>query len=184
VVLVPIALFVFFIKDHMKTLIAYHVLIFVGMGLVGLFAILHAIVKSKGTGMALMIGSGIGLYLAYVPFNNIIWDLILATFEYSANSGFLMYICDSLGYLSSVAVLMGRNFAASSMAWGTFYIGMCCVMAGTGIICMSISFFYYLGKYRRTKGFHTEAVEVAEKSPEDDASEATPEPIKVEEDLQ
>jgi hypothetical protein len=164
VVIIPIIIFVFCIQDNMKTLLAYHILIFCGMALIGGLAILERASPGKTTGMLLMIGTGIGLYLAYVPFSNIIWDLMLATFKYKANSGFLMYVCDSLGYLSSVAVLMGRNFGGGDMEWGSFYSAMCLVVAATGVVCMSLSLVYYIVKFKRSKGSLIDAREDDENS--------------------
>jgi hypothetical protein len=161
VVIVPIISFVFCIKDNMRTLVAYHILIFCGIGLVGGLALLHTIVQTKVTGMVLMVGSGIGLYLCYVPFSNILWDLILATFEYSANSGFLMYVSDSLGYLSSVVVIMIRNFGGGSVKWGTFFVAVCGAMAVTGVVCMTSSLMYYTIKHRRSMTLHEGLVETS-----------------------
>jgi hypothetical protein len=173
VVIVPIIIFVFCISDNLRTLIAYHILIFCGMILVGGLAILQRASSTKATGMLLMVGTGIGLYLAYVPFSNIIWDLMLATFKYKANSGFLMYVCDSLGYLSSVGVLMGRNFGGGSLEWGSFYNTMCLAAAGTGIVCMSVSLAYYIVKFRREIGLLTEVGETDEGAERDLTAELT-----------
>jgi hypothetical protein len=150
-VFVPIFLFMWLIKDNLKTLIAYHILIFCGMLLIGGLALAHYLIRNKTTGMMLMIGSGVGLYIAYVPFNNIIMDLMLAAFKYVANSGFLMYVCDALGYLSSVVVLMIKNFGNPDLDWANFYVLLCAVMTFTGVICMSLSGAYYTWKYKKVK---------------------------------
>jgi uncharacterized membrane protein len=123
-------------------------MMFAGVAVTALCGILGLSSQTKIMGMVVMIGSGIGLYLIYVPFNNIIWDLMLATFHYRANSGFLMYLSDALGYLTSVAVLLGKNFGAGEMDWGKFYGGMCLVMAVLSVVCMGVSFAWYLVKYR------------------------------------
>jgi hypothetical protein len=148
-VFIPIFLFMFLIKDSLMTLIAYHILIFFGMLLIGALALAYDTNKSQTNGMVLMVGSGIGLYIAYVPFNNIIMDLMLAAFKYVANSGFLMYVCDALGYLSSVVVLMIKNFGTADIEWANFYVILCAVMTFTGLACMSLSGIYYYYKYRK-----------------------------------
>jgi hypothetical protein len=96
-----------------------------------------------------MVLSGIAVHLAYVPFSNIIFELILATFRYKANSGFLMYICDSLGYLAGVAVVMVRNFAMPHLAWDHFYVMVNYLLAVSGSVLMSLSLVYYVRKYGR-----------------------------------
>jgi hypothetical protein len=149
---VPIFLFMWLIKDSLKTLIAYHILIFCGMLLIGALALAYNSNKSETNGMVLMVGSGIGLYIAYVPFNNIIMDLMLAAFKYVANSGFLMYVCDALGYLSSVVVLMIKNFGSADIDWASFYVALCAIMTFTGLACMSLSGAYYYFKYKKVMG--------------------------------
>lgn len=44
----------------------------------------------KMEGLYFMIFTGVGLYMCYIPFNSIMFDLIIATFKNSANSGKLM----------------------------------------------------------------------------------------------
>jgi hypothetical protein len=166
-VFVPILLFMWLIADPLKTLIAYHILIFFGMLLIGILALAYGANKNKDTGMVLMVGSGIGLYIGYVPFNNIIMDLMLAAFKYVANSGFLMYICDALGYLSSVVVLMVRNFGEPDIQWDSFYVALCAVMAVVGLACMATSTVYYYWKYRQMR-------EVVEDQEKDESETAKP----------
>jgi hypothetical protein len=147
VVMIPIVLFMVFIKNHMKTLVAYHILIFGGMIVVAGSALIQRVHPSQTTGKIEMIGTGIGLYFAYVPFSQIIWDLMLATFQYPATSGFLMYVCDSLGYLSSVAVILVKNFTDGNK-WDLFYFWMCMSMAIIGAACMTVSLIYYIYKHK------------------------------------
>jgi hypothetical protein len=62
-----------------------------------------------------------------------------------------MYVCDALGYLSSVVVLMIRNFADADIEWANFYVLLCAIMTFTGVICMSASGAYYSWKYKKVK---------------------------------
>jgi hypothetical protein len=126
------------------------------MLLIGALALAFHANRNETTGMVLMVGSGIGLYIAYVPFNNIIMDLMLAAFKYVANSGFLMYVCDALGYLSSVVVLMIRNFGGGEIEWASFYVALCAIMTFTGLACMSCSGAYYYFKYKKVMALRAE----------------------------
>ena len=144
-VCVPIGLFML-IKVNINVLIAYHVLIVSGMIATGAVAVLFHLEWMSG--LPFMILTGIGLYVGYVPFNSIIYDLMIATFEYKANSGFLMYFCDSLGYLSSVVVLFVKNFAVPNLSWKNFYIILSYGMSGCGAVLMIISGIYYVYKYK------------------------------------
>ncbi|OHT14927.1 membrane protein [Tritrichomonas foetus] len=148
IVVIPVGLFML-IKSNINVLVAYNILILSGMVIVAVCALLYQ--KSVINGLLFMILSGIGLYVAYIPFNSILFDIILSAFQYRANSGFLMYICDSFGYLSSVAILFVKNFAAPKLSWLDFYIACSYIMGATGLFLMLISLVYFLAKYRRWK---------------------------------
>jgi hypothetical protein len=148
--MIPIAAFMF-IHDNITRLVAYHILIMTGMVMAGGIALLYK-TDAWHDGVALMIITGIGLYLAYVPFSSILYDVIIAAFKYRANNGFLMYLSDSLGYLASVAVLFVKNFGTNGSDWLSFFLIGALVTAVVGIGMMSISLVYYLGKYRKWGG--------------------------------
>lgn len=90
-----------------------------------------------------MVLVGLGLYLAYVPFNCLIFDRMLATFRYVGTAGFLIYLADSFGYLGSIAVLVIKNFAFLEISWlnffiqGTYWIGF----GGTFLMVGSLLYF-------------------------------------------
>jgi hypothetical protein len=144
VVMIPILCFIT-IKKHLKAFIAYHILIISGMIGTGVIAVIYE--AEKTSGFIFMVFSGIGLHLAYIPFSNIIFELLLTTFKYKANSGFLMYVCDSLGYLASLAVVIVRDFVAPTLEWGTFYINICYMLAVTGFVLMGFSLLYFVWRY-------------------------------------
>ena len=70
--------------------------------------------------IAWMIIVGAGLYLAYTPFNALLFDRLIAATGSPGNAGFLIYIADASGYVGSVALLLVRNFADVSMRWTDF----------------------------------------------------------------
>jgi hypothetical protein len=139
ITVIPIGLFML-IKVHLRTLIAYHILIAFAMILAGVFTLI--INSGKLQALPYMIVTGVGLYLSYVPFNSIIFDLIIATFQYKANCGFMMYLCDSIGYLASVAVLFVKNFASKQESWIQFYyiFSYVVAIAGLGLILGSLAY--------------------------------------------
>lgn len=146
-VVIPIGLFML-IKKHIFGLVAYHILILIGMVIVLLSGFLNDF-NHVTNGLAIMVMTGVGLYFAYVPFNSILFDLLLSTYEYKANSGFLMYICDSFGYLLSVVILFIKNFATPKLSWLSFYIKISYIMGAVGFFLMCISLTYYLLKYKK-----------------------------------
>jgi hypothetical protein len=96
-----------------------------------------------------MVGSGVGLYCAYVPFNCVIYDLMIASFKYAANSGFLIYISDFLGYLASIVVLFIKNFSSEGVTWDRAFMTLAFVVSVVGTVFMCLSLVYTVWKHRR-----------------------------------
>ncbi|MEO5997932.1 MAG: DUF5690 family protein [Chitinophagaceae bacterium] len=96
---------------------------------------------------------GLGLYMVYIPFNSILFDRFIAAFRYAGNTGFLIYIADSFGYLGSVGVLLSRSLFSIKINWLSFYTGMVSWVAVFGIIGVVISMIYFV---RKKKGMRYE----------------------------
>jgi hypothetical protein len=149
---IPIALIVLFIvgslifvKDNKKALALYHYLIVGSMFLVILCTILfQAGVLPPAIWMVLM---GLGLYLAYVPFNCLIFDRLLAAFKYVGTAGFLIYVADSFGYLGSISILLIKNFGFLDLSWLDFFVVVSYILGGFGSVLMIGSLFYFNSKF-------------------------------------
>jgi hypothetical protein len=64
-----------------------------------------------------MLLTGLGLFLAYVPIQVAVFERIIALFKIKANAGFFVYICDSIGYLGSVGLLLYKEFFMKDTSW-------------------------------------------------------------------
>lgn len=88
--------------------------------------------------VAWMIAIGAGLYLAYTPFNALLFDrLIAATTPLGTsigNAGFLIYVADASGYCGSVALLLVRNFGHVSLRWTGFLCEIAYVTCLVGLL--------------------------------------------------
>ncbi|MEZ4948834.1 MAG: DUF5690 family protein [Saprospiraceae bacterium] len=148
---IPIALTVLviigslmFVKDNKKALAYYHYLIIASMLLVLSCTMLYqAGMVSPSVWMILM---GLGLYLAYVPFNCLIFDRLLATFKYVGTAGFLIYLADSFGYLGSISILLVKNFSFLNISWLDFFVVISYTLGIFGILTMSGSLLYFKSK--------------------------------------
>ena len=111
------------IRDNMRALIVMHGVVIAGAVLLGLATLsfqAHAIGP-----IAWMILTGAGLYLAYTPFNAMLFDRMIAAIGRAGNAGFLIYVADASGYCGSVALLLYRSFAEPGMRWLPFFIACC-----------------------------------------------------------
>jgi len=104
-----------FIRNNMKALFLIISLIIAGFFIIGIGAFLYQ--NHYISGLKWMILSGMGLYLAYVPFNALLFERIIAAFKYPGNIGFIMYLADSFGYLSSIVSFSVKNFFSPSSSW-------------------------------------------------------------------
>jgi hypothetical protein len=129
------------IRSNYHALLINHYLILGGLVLIGLTTLLfQARLISPPLWMILI---GLGLFAGYVPFNCILFERFIAHFRTVANAGFLIYIADSFGYLSSVAVLILKNVLYPDISWYRFFIGASYALSASGGILTLISILHF-----------------------------------------
>lgn len=90
-----------------------------------------------------MVLLGTGLYLAYTPFNGILFDRLVASDGNPGNAGFLIYVADSFGYGGTVALLLARNFFGLQLDWTQFLVEVSLVASGTGLFLLGYAWLYF-----------------------------------------
>jgi uncharacterized membrane protein YhaH (DUF805 family) len=65
-----------------------------------------------------MVATGIGLYAAFIPYQSILFERLLAMLRTAGTAAFLISICDSYGYLSTITLYFYKEFGASAVSWG------------------------------------------------------------------
>lgn len=146
-VLVIICLLVL-IKDNLKAFMVNHLLI--GLGFAIIFASTYAFSMSQIGALSWMILVGFGLYLAYVPFNCVIFDRFMSTFKSKGNAGYLMYLADSFGYLGSMGFLFYKELAGfGEMSWTLFFQKSLLVVSVFGVLITSAAAIYFKRKHQR-----------------------------------
>lgn len=137
------------IKDNFTAFMVNHFMVAFGFLMAGLASYFFSLGSINA--YYWMLFAGLGLYLAYVPFNALFFERLIATFRYTANVGFLMYISDSFGYLGSLSVMLYKEFGMDHAAqWTPFMTTLIMGASVMGIIGITFSFFYFNRKYRRT----------------------------------
>lgn len=135
-------LFLAFIKNNFKAFVAYHYVFLGAVVTVALSTLLFQLHILPPWWW--MVAVGLGLYIAYVPFNCIFFDRMVATFRMKGNAGFLIYIADSAGYFASVSVLLYKNFGQADISWLQFFVygsyGLC--LLGAAAVLFSLVYFY------------------------------------------
>lgn len=134
------------LRDSFQALWAIHAAVVFGavlaMGATLLFRMGHL------SPLTWMVSSGTGIFGAYILFNGVIYDRLLAAFQEKGNVGFLIYMADAVGYLGSVAVLLWRNFGEPNTAWVPFYAQLCLVANGAALV-LTIGAWAYFAHLKR-----------------------------------
>ena len=107
------------VRDNRRALMVIHAMIaagFVTLGVSTLAFEAHLI-----SPLTWMILTGAGLYMAYTPFNAMLFDRLIAFSGRVATAGFLIYLADASGYVGSVGLMLWRNFGVVSLQWLPFF---------------------------------------------------------------
>jgi hypothetical protein len=132
------------VRDNVKALLVIHGVVFAGLLLLGLstFAFQAGLLSP----LAWMILSGAGLYMAYVPFNAMLFDRLIAASGTAGTAGFLIYVADASGYLGSCALLVWRNFGLVQLDWLQVFTASAYGASVMGMILVGLSAIYFLRK--------------------------------------
>jgi hypothetical protein len=130
------------VRDNVKALLVIHAVVIAGLLLLGLSTL--AFQAGMLSPLAWMILSGAGLYMAYVPFNAMLFDRLIAVSGTVGTAGFLIYVADASGYLGSCALLLWRNFGLLQLNWLQVFTAAAYATSilGTLFVAMSAAFFY------------------------------------------
>lgn len=122
-----------------------NVAIMVGLLLVGLsnLAFSNGYLKSPMTWMILV---GMGLYIAYIPFNGMLFDRLIALFRFKGNAGYLIYIADAFGYLGSILILVYKEFFQQELSVYQFFVQTGYLLSGLGLFVLFFSSWYFRKK--------------------------------------
>jgi hypothetical protein len=140
IVLVTLAL-VMFVRDNTRAFMANLVLVAAGLGLAGLASL--AFQAHMIGPITWMIALGAGLYLGYTPFNALLFDRFIAASGRTGTAGFLIYVADAAGYMSSVMLLVFYNFVGMHISWVNFLILISYVAALAGLVLLVGAGFYF-----------------------------------------
>ncbi len=149
---VPITLFLLvmmaclvLVKNNRRALFLNHWMILIGFCLAILATLgLKANLVSP---FVWMVTVGTGVYMAYIPFNSILFDRLIAAFKHTGNVGFLMYLADSFGYLGSSMILVAKQFDLfQSQSWLSFYSTSILFFSSISLVLVASSFGYFRNK--------------------------------------
>ncbi len=129
------------VRDNLRALTIIHGIVICGAGL------LAGAAAAQGSGligpMAFMVATGAGLYLAYTPFNAMLFDRLIAAARFPGTAGFLIMLADASGYAGSVGLLLFKEFGAPDMPWLDVFTGAAYGAGGLGVVLAIMSARYF-----------------------------------------
>jgi MFS family permease len=140
------------VKKNMQAFRLIHLLICIGFILTGLSSFLF--ISGLMDGALWMQLVGLGLYMAYIPFNCIFFERMIAAFKVNGNAGFLMYLADSFGYAGMMLVMLAKELFVVEANWSQFYARAALFCAIVGVSGILFSLAYFNRKYFSAKTFY------------------------------
>jgi len=134
------------IRKNINAFRIIHILIMAGFLIAGVSSALFYTGHLQGSWWMQTVG--LGLYMAYIPFNAIFFDRMIATFRIAGNVGFLIYITDAFGYLGSVTIMLVKEATTLQIRWADFYSRGVIMFALIGVVGTAYSLYYFNNKYR------------------------------------
>lgn len=136
-------------RDNRVALVANFALVGFGLVLAGLGSLAFS-AQVIGP-VPWMIALGAGLYLAYTPFNGMLFDRLVGASGRLGTAGFLIYVADSSGYAGSVALVLLRNMVGLKLNWVRFLIDASLMMSVVGIVLMGWAGAYFTRKLAKQR---------------------------------
>ncbi len=131
----------FLVKDNRRGLLVIFVAIACGFLIIGAATVLHMMGAISGFWWVASIG--FGGYLAYVPYNSVLFDRLMASTQFVGTAVFCIYLADSAGYTASCITQIGKDvlFAQTSRTEFLQYFSL--VLSVVGSLTVFVGGFYF-----------------------------------------
>jgi hypothetical protein len=131
----------YFVKNHKSAFVLNLLMIFGGCILILFSTIFFQNNHLNPFGWTVLMG--IGIYMAYVPYNGMLFERLLAVLKEKANVGFLFYLADFSGYLATVILLIYQNLGTQKTSWLAFLMDLSLILPVICLVAITFSFFYF-----------------------------------------
>jgi len=135
------------IKDNRRGLLGAFLIMTSGLLTLGVSTVL--LDAGAIDGFWWMTLTGLGIYLAYVPFGSVLFDRLIASTRAAGTAVFAIYLADAIGYTGSVGVQLFKDLSHSEMSRLRFFTGICLFMCVVGVACTITSCIYFMHRHRR-----------------------------------
>lgn len=147
-VLVSMSL-LYLIQNNQRALMAVFGVIAVGFIVVGVATLLHAAGQISGYWWIALVG--LGGYMAYVPYNSVLFDRMMASTGFVGTAVFAIFVADSAGYTCSVGVQLGKDLLAGPTSRAQFLQNFSGLVSIVGTVSTLAAAFYFWRRGRETQ---------------------------------
>jgi len=126
-----------------------------GVMISGMVLLLGSTVLFKSgelSGLNWIILTGLGSYLAYVPFNSILFERLIAYTQVTSTAVFTIYLADAIGYSGSVGLQLYKDLVQTGSTRLEFFESLCWALGGGGFVLLGLSCVYFIqwpGRHRQ-----------------------------------
>jgi hypothetical protein len=138
----------FLVKDNRRALLAVFAVIASGFILIGVATLLHASGAISGFWWMALIG--LGGYMAYVPYNSVLFDRLMASTHFVGTAVFAIYVADSAGYTGNCIVQLGKDLFAAHTTRAQFLENYCLDLSLVGTLMVLAGGLYFWRTNRNT----------------------------------
>ena len=137
------------IKSNLKGFWSVNGIIAIGFFISGMATLLFQLHKISPFLWMFLLGTG--LFLAYMPMQIALFERMIALFRIKANAGFFVYMCDSIGYLGSVVLMLYKEFFMKDLQWSLVLIKFTYLQSILSLILLAVAciFFFKTAKSSR-----------------------------------
>jgi hypothetical protein len=94
---------------------------------------------------------GTGLFLAYMPMQIALFERMIAFFRVKANAGFFVYMCDSIGYMGSVVLMLYKEFFMKDLKWSLVLIKFTYLQSVLSLTLLAVACIFFFRLAVKTK---------------------------------
>lgn len=132
------------IRNNIKGFRITYLVMIIGILITGVSTLLFHLNLLSPFYWMLMIG--MGMFLAYTPVQVVVFERMFGMFKIKGNAGFFVYICDSIGYLGSVGLLLYKEFFMAHVSWAKVTMKFSYLLTAVSMVLLIASVVFFNSK--------------------------------------
>lgn len=90
-----------------------------------------------------LVSQGISFYLPYLLIQIAFFERLIPILKIKSNAGYFVYLCDSIGYLGSVLLLLFKEFLATDINYAQLLVRFSYITAAIGLMLIIGQYFFF-----------------------------------------